>query len=91
MSRHGGTSASPPAERWPETDHPPWQEDSLEDLLDLLPELDARVSDAVSELRACVEVLRRRRASWREIGDALNVSRQAAWQRFHGSGAGNAD
>lgn len=57
----------------------------LGDLLDRLPVLDARVSASTQELRAWVALLRRRRASWREIGDALHVSRQAAWQRFHDS------
>ncbi|MEZ0579268.1 hypothetical protein [Nocardioides sp. MH1] len=55
----------------------------MEDLLELLVELEAQVGASMKDLRTCVALLRRRRATWREIGGALNVSRQAAWQRFH--------
>lgn len=54
------------------------------DLLGVLVELDAEVGESTERLRGCVTLLRQRRASWREIGAALGVSRQAAWQRFHG-------
>lgn len=55
---------------------------SLPELLTMLPELEAAVDAANARLRACVALLRERRASWREIGEVLEVSRQAAWQRF---------
>lgn len=55
---------------------------SLVELLELLPELEAEVDASQERLKACVALLRDRRASWREIGEALEVSRQAAWQRF---------
>jgi hypothetical protein len=55
---------------------------SLVELLDLLPDLEAEVDASYARLHACVAQLRERRASWREIGEALEVSRQAAWQRF---------
>lgn len=47
--------------------------------------LDAEVTQSGARLNGCVAILRERRASWREIGEALGISRQAAWQRFHGS------
>ena len=52
------------------------------DLLSLLPVIEADIEADERRLRACVRQLRERRATWREIGDALQVSRQAAWQRF---------
>ena len=55
---------------------------SLPELLRMLPELEAQVDASNARLRACVALLRERRASWREIGEVLEVSRQAAWQRF---------
>jgi hypothetical protein len=58
---------------------------SLAQLLELLPDLEADVDASNARLRACVALLRERRASWREIGETLGVSRQAAWQRFHES------
>ena len=39
--------------------------------------------DAVrSVLQSQINTLRKRGVSWSEIGDALGVSRQAAWERF---------
>lgn len=60
---------------------------SLPELLELLPDLEAEVDASHARLRACVALLRQRRASWREIGDALAVSRQAAWERFRAAAA----
>jgi hypothetical protein len=54
-------------------------------LLSLLPEIEADIEAEERRLRACVRMLRARRATWREIGDALQVSRQAAWERFQTS------
>jgi biotin operon repressor len=34
------------------------------------------------DLRARVDLLRQRNVSWEAIGNALGVSRQAAWERF---------
>jgi len=41
-----------------------------------------RVDAAEVGLRGLVDLLRDREVSWARIGDALGVSRQAAWQRF---------
>jgi hypothetical protein len=54
----------------------------IPDLLSLLPEIEADIEAGERRLHAAVRQLRERRATWREIGDALQVSRQAAWQRF---------
>lgn len=51
-------------------------------LLALLPAFDDEITAADRRLRECVQLLREHRATWREIGDALQVSRQAAWERF---------
>jgi len=42
----------------------------------------ALVASADAGLRGLVDVLRQREVSWARIGDALGVSRQAAWERF---------
>jgi hypothetical protein len=35
-------------------------------------------------LKQHVDLLRRRGVTWAQIGEALSVSRQAAWERFSG-------
>jgi len=54
-------------------------------LLALLPALEDEIEAGERRLRECVRLLRAHRATWREIGDALQVSRQAAWERFRTS------
>lgn len=54
----------------------------IPDLLALLPALEGEIEAGERRLRECVRLLRAHRATWREIGDALQVSRQAAWERF---------
>jgi ATP-dependent Clp protease ATP-binding subunit ClpX len=52
------------------------------ELLELLPSVDF-ASDANRDfLQALVDTLRAREVSWAEIGQALGVSRQSAWERF---------
>ena len=42
-----------------------------------------RTLEAVrNDLQAKVDILREREVSWEKIGEALGVSRQAAWERF---------
>ena len=50
-------------------------------LASLVPSVETvdRVRDVVQEQ---VDVLREREISWSRIGDALGISRQAAWERF---------
>lgn len=44
----------------------------------------ARVGAADAGLRGLVDLLRQRGASWARIGEALGITRQAAWERFSG-------
>ena len=55
---------------------------AFDGLLALLPP-SAAVADATREaLQEHIDELRRREVSWSRIGDALGISRQAAWERF---------
>ncbi|MBA2955027.1 hypothetical protein GON03_11860 [Nocardioides sp. MAH-18] len=61
---------------------PPWESMTDAELLAVLPHI-SRTADQVSEfLVEWVEMARARSLSWAEIGKALGVSRQAAWERF---------
>lgn len=63
-------------------ERPPWEGMSREELLETLP-LIARSADQVQDfLVMWVDVLRQRKVSWADIGQALGISRQAAWERF---------
>ena len=63
---------------------PPWDDMSVEELLDFLPKI-VRTSTQVDQfLHEWVQMLHDRGASWQRIGLTLGVSRQAAWERFHG-------
>ena len=42
------------------------------------------IAHAEEHLRAAVAELRERAVSWARIGDALGITRQAAWDRFSG-------
>ena len=61
---------------------PGW--DTLTDaqLLATLPPAEEAVTTVSAVLHDHVAALRERRVSWQRIGDALGVSRQAAWERF---------
>ena len=58
--------------------------DSMADgpLLQSLRPSEAAVEGMRNVLQQQVETLRRRGVSWAEIGAALGISRQAAWERF---------
>lgn len=58
--------------------------DALEDesLLSNLERSQAAFEGARAVLQQQIDVLRRREVSWQRIGDALGISRQAAWERF---------
>ena len=60
----------------------PWEGMSDRELLDTLPLLARSVAQGHSLLTMWVEVLRNRKISWAQIGSALGVTRQAAWERF---------
>jgi predicted transcriptional regulator len=55
---------------------------SDERLLTAIKASEASVAALRSLRQAQVEALRKREVSWAEIGKALGVSRQAAWERF---------
>lgn len=53
-----------------------------ERLVAQLPAVEATVRGKQSQLQWVVDLLRKRKVSWARIGEALGVSRQAAWERF---------
>jgi hypothetical protein len=61
---------------------PGWQALSDEQLLATLRPSSAAVDAVRGVLQEHVELLRKRGVSWSQIGDALGISRQAAWERF---------
>jgi hypothetical protein len=62
---------------------PVWDEMSVEELLDTLPNIVGTASQVDQFLHEWVQMLHDRGASWQRIGLTLGVSRQAAWERFH--------
>ena len=61
---------------------PPWESMTDAEVLANLP-LIAQTAEQVGEfLVDWVELARSRKLSWAQIGKALGVSRQAAWERF---------
>src|SRR6476646_6542460 len=75
-----------------------WSEDDMTDadMLARLPLIAATATQVDRYLRAWVARIRERHISYAEIGKALGVSRQAAWERFsrvvdsNGNAGGNA-
>jgi hypothetical protein len=61
-----------------------WNERSDDELLADLARVQAAVSQADAAVHDYVDVLRGRGISWTRIGEALGVSKQAAWERFSG-------
>ena len=53
-----------------------------ERLLQLIQPLNATAEGHRNVLQTVVDTLRARETSWAQIGEALGVSRQAAWERF---------
>lgn len=62
--------------------HPPWDDMAAEELLQGLPLIVANARQADEFVHDWVAVIRARKVSWAAIGLVLNVSRQAAWERF---------
>jgi hypothetical protein len=61
---------------------PYWQAMTDQQLLDHLPKI-ARVADQVEgSLTTWVRRVRSRGVAWARIGEALNMTRQSAWERF---------
>ena len=61
-----------------------WDEQPDDALLANLGRLQAVVSQVDAALHDHVDMLRARAVSWTRIGEALGVSKQAAWERFSG-------
>jgi len=61
-----------------------WDEHPDDEILASLARIQAAVSQADAAVHAHVAVLRGRGISWTRIGQALGVSKQAAWERFSG-------
>ncbi|WP_408667423.1 ClpX C4-type zinc finger protein [Jatrophihabitans sp.] len=66
----------------PQAELPFWQEMTDQQLLDQLPKI-ARVAGQVEgSLTTWVRRVRGRGVSWARIGEALDMTRQSAWERF---------
>ena len=66
----------------PSIPFPGFEHDDEGALLGRLRPAAGRVEAADAGLRGLVDLLRQREVSWAKIGEALGVSRQAAWERF---------
>jgi ATP-dependent Clp protease ATP-binding subunit ClpX len=60
----------------------PIKELPTERLLEQLAPIEATVQGKGSQLQTVVDLLRSRDVSWAQIGQALGISRQSAWERF---------
>lgn len=61
---------------------PPWESMSDTELLSNLPLISQTAEQVADFLVEWVQLARARKISWAEIGKAMGVSRQAAWERF---------
>jgi ATP-dependent Clp protease ATP-binding subunit ClpX len=60
-----------------------WPEDRpTEIVLGLLKAQNKTHEEVAARLQRSIDILRKREVSWQQIGDALGISRQAAWERF---------
>ena len=66
----------------PSVPFPTFEDEEDDGLLARLRPAASLVASADAGLRGLVDLLRERELSWAQIGDALGVSRQAAWERF---------
>lgn len=64
------------------SDFPAREKLPSERLLAQLPAIDTHYRGQGAQLEWVVDLLRSRKVSWAKIGEALGVSRQAAWERF---------
>jgi ATP-dependent Clp protease ATP-binding subunit ClpX len=53
-----------------------------DNLLGLLKAQEKTYEEVAARLQKSIDILRKREVSWQQIGDALGISRQAAWERF---------
>ena len=59
------------------------EEVSTERLLQRLQSIEDALQGKGNQLQQAVETLRAREVSWAQIGAALGISRQSAWERFN--------
>lgn len=59
-----------------------WQDMPTEQFLKILAAQDQMYREVRDRVQQTVDILRQRDVSWADIATALNVSRQAAWERF---------
>jgi ATP-dependent Clp protease ATP-binding subunit ClpX len=64
------------------SNRPSEKEVPTEHLLERLQAIEQTVQGKGNQLQWVVELLRSREVSWAQIGTALGISRQSAWQRF---------
>ena len=63
----------------------PWEiERSIDEILDMLPQVVSAVAQADDYLLYWVRTARSLGATWARIGEALHMTRQSAWERFSG-------
>jgi ATP-dependent Clp protease ATP-binding subunit ClpX len=67
----------PPPSRPPSPDELPTKR-----LLERLAAIEQTVQGKGNQLQTVVDLLRSRKVSWAQIGAALSISRQSAWERF---------
>jgi ATP-dependent Clp protease ATP-binding subunit ClpX len=70
------------AGRPPSSKPPSEKELPTERLLERLGPIEDMVQGKGSQLQGVVDLLRSREVSWAQIGAALGISRQSAWERF---------
>jgi len=70
------------ANRPPKSKSPPLTELPTERLLERLGAIEETVQGKGNQLQNVVEILRSREVSWAQVGAALGISRQSAWERF---------
>jgi hypothetical protein len=80
IRRYSEVLASDPQTKKLQT--PPWEGMSDGELLETLPLISRSTEQGHAFLVMWVDALRVRKVSWAQIGSALGVSRQAAWERF---------
>jgi hypothetical protein len=63
----------------------PWEADMpLETVLDVLPKIATTAAQTEENLRMFVGKARDLGATWTQVGAALGIARQSAWERFSG-------
>jgi ClpX C4-type zinc finger len=71
------------AGRFPDRSKFPTDKDlPTERLLERLQPIEGTLQGKGNQLQRVVEILRSREVSWAQIGAALGISRQSAWERF---------